>query len=160
MGKPRKQRKPPGAGRKPGGTANSGATGGSSRWLAICGGFIVAACLVAGFMMWRAEDELGAEIEGVPTGVLDAVRDADPSADTAAARRARSEEDSALDPAPVSMIETVITYVPEYRIDADGHRVRQWRDHVRDPRDIWDEIVRAAESPGFTSAPVLMPRPG
>ncbi len=65
--------------------------------------------------------------------------------------------DSALDPAPVSMIETVITYVPEYRIDADGHRVRQWRDHVRDPRDIWDEIVRAAESPGFTSAPVLMP---
>ena len=64
--------------------------------------------------------------------------------------------DSALDPAPVSMIETIITYVPEYRV-VDGERVRQWRDHVRTPRDVWDEIVAAAQMPGFTSAPVLMP---
>ncbi|KIG14465.1 Cobalt-zinc-cadmium resistance protein CzcA [Enhygromyxa salina] len=65
--------------------------------------------------------------------------------------------DSALDPAPVSMIETVITYVPEYRIEADGSRVRQWRDQIRTTQDIWDEIVAAAQMPGLTSAPVLMP---
>jgi len=65
--------------------------------------------------------------------------------------------DSALDPAPVSMIETVITYVPEYGVDTDGRRVRQWRDHIRTPRDIWDEIVEAARVPGLTEAPVLMP---
>jgi Cu(I)/Ag(I) efflux system membrane protein CusA/SilA len=65
--------------------------------------------------------------------------------------------DSALDPAPVSMIETIITYLPEYRSEPDGTRVRQWRDHIRSPRDIWDEIVRVAATPGVTSAPVLMP---
>lgn len=65
--------------------------------------------------------------------------------------------ESALDPAPISMLETIITYKPEYRTEADGTRVRQWRDHIRRPQDIWDEIVRVAERPGFTSAPVLMP---
>nr|WP_217910166.1 efflux RND transporter permease subunit [Pseudenhygromyxa sp. WMMC2535] len=65
--------------------------------------------------------------------------------------------DSALDPAPVSMIETVITYLPEYRVEADGSRVRQWREHIHGPRDIWAEIVAAADMPGLTSAPVLMP---
>ncbi len=65
--------------------------------------------------------------------------------------------DSALDPAPVSMIETIITYHPEYRTEPDGTRVRQWRDHIRSPRDIWAEITAAAEVPGLTSAPVLMP---
>ncbi|MBK8012780.1 MAG: efflux RND transporter permease subunit [Deltaproteobacteria bacterium] len=65
--------------------------------------------------------------------------------------------DSALDPAPISMIETVITYKPEYRALDDGTRVRQWREHIRAPRDIWNEIVRAAKRPGVTSAPTLMP---
>lgn len=65
--------------------------------------------------------------------------------------------DSALDPAPLSMIETIITYKPEYRTEEDGKQVRQWRDHVRSPRDIWEEIVKAAEYPGVTSAPTLMP---
>ena len=65
--------------------------------------------------------------------------------------------DSALDPAPISMIETVITYKPEYRELEDGTRVRQWREHIRGPRDIWNEIVRAAKRPGVTSAPTLMP---
>lgn len=65
--------------------------------------------------------------------------------------------DSALDPAPLSMIETVITYKPEYRVAEDGSRERLWRDHIRSPRDIWTEIVRAAERPGVTSAPTLMP---
>ncbi len=65
--------------------------------------------------------------------------------------------DSALDPAPVSMIETLITYHPEFSDDGDGTRVRQWRDHIHSTRDIWDEILVAADMPGVTSAPVLMP---
>jgi Cu(I)/Ag(I) efflux system membrane protein CusA/SilA len=93
--------------------------------------------------------------------------------------------DSPLDPAPISMIETVINYKPEYITDKDGNRVRfrydgkrqefvrdsqgnlvpdndgrpyrQWRDHIRNPDDIWDEIVKAAEIPGTTSAPKLQP---
>ncbi len=65
--------------------------------------------------------------------------------------------ESALDPAPVSMIETLITYIPEYRTEPDGRRIRQWRDHIRSPTDIWDEIVEAGRRPGLTSAPVLMP---
>ncbi len=65
--------------------------------------------------------------------------------------------DSALDPAPLSMVESVITYHPEYRTEPDGRVVRQWRDHIRSPQDIWDEVARAASLPGLTSAPVLMP---
>eukprot|EP00913_Durusdinium_trenchii_P005619 g5237.t1 len=93
--------------------------------------------------------------------------------------------ESALDPAPISMIETIISYKPEYITDKDGHRVkhlydedkgefvrdddgnlipdsdgrpyRLWRDHIRKPDDIWDEIVKAAEVPGTTSAPKLQP---
>ncbi len=94
--------------------------------------------------------------------------------------------ESALDPAPVSMIETVINYKSEYIADAAGRRVnfqydtargeflrdaqgdlipdtaggrpyRQWRDHIRTPDDIWSEIVKAAEIPGTTSAPKLQP---
>ncbi len=65
--------------------------------------------------------------------------------------------DSALDPAPVSMIETLITTVPEYGVDAEGERVRQWRDHIDSSADIWTEITAAAALPGLTSAPVLMP---
>lgn len=90
-----------------------------------------------------------------------------------------------LDPAPISMIETIINYKPEYVTDKDGNRVnfrfdedadvfprddddklipdphgrpfRQWRDHIRSPNDIWDEITKAAEIPGTTSAPKLQP---
>lgn len=65
--------------------------------------------------------------------------------------------ESAIDPAPIGMLETVVTYKPEYRTEPDGTRVRQWRDHIRGPPDIWDEIVLAAEYPGITSAPLLMP---
>jgi Cu(I)/Ag(I) efflux system membrane protein CusA/SilA len=93
--------------------------------------------------------------------------------------------DSPLDPAPISMIETVITYKSEYMTDKDGHRLkfrydkkkaeferddegnliedqegrpfRQWRDHIRTPDDIWKEITAAAELPGTTSAPKLQP---
>ena len=65
--------------------------------------------------------------------------------------------ESPLDPAPVSMFETIVTYKPEYKVLGDGRRVRQWRDHIQSPDDIWQEIVAKAEMPGLTSAPKLMP---
>jgi len=93
--------------------------------------------------------------------------------------------ESPLDPAPISMVETIINYKPEYITDKDGHRVRfrydkktgtfprdendrlipdrygrpfrQWRDHIKNPDDIWDEIVKAGRIPGTTSAPKLQP---
>ena len=93
--------------------------------------------------------------------------------------------DSPLDPAPISMIETIITIRSEYlsdesgriltfaydkgadafRRDAQGHLVpdahgrpyRQWRDGIRSQDDIWDAIVTAAAIPGTTSAPLLQP---
>ncbi len=93
--------------------------------------------------------------------------------------------DSALDPAPVGMIETVINYKSEYVTDNAGRRAhfrydrakgefvrdpngalisdlagrpyRQWREHIKSPQDIWNEIVAAAEMPGATSAPKLQP---
>jgi Cu(I)/Ag(I) efflux system membrane protein CusA/SilA len=102
--------------------------------------------------------------------------------------------ESPLDPAPISMIETIINYKTEYITDKDGRRVnfrpatpgqpfvedqagtrfasdkagdpisdtdgqpfRQWRDHIRTPDDLWEEIVTAAQIPGTTSAPKLQP---
>lgn len=130
--------------------------------------------------------------------------------------------DSPLDPAPISMFETVINYKPEYITDQSGNRLRfrfdaagkdlfrnekgvplaapdgkpyyvrgrfvrddngrlipdsngipfrLWRPPldpdlnperdawpgIRNPDDIWDQIVVAAEVPGTTSAPKLQP---
>jgi len=93
--------------------------------------------------------------------------------------------DSALDPAPVGMIEAVINYKSEYVTDQAGRRAsfrydkssgqfvrdpngeliadpagrpyRQWRQHIKSPQDIWNEIVAAAQIPGTTSAPKLQP---
>ena len=93
--------------------------------------------------------------------------------------------ESPLDPAPISMVETIINYKPEYITDKDGHRIRfrydkktgtyprdekgelipdrygrpkrQWRDKIKNPDDIWDEIVKAGQIPGTTSAPKLQP---
>ncbi len=106
-----------------------------------------------------------------------------PEVETAVGKLGRAE--TPLDPAPVSMIETVIIYKPEYVTDRDGRRLtfqydrtanefvrdedgelipdphgrpyRQWRDHIRTPDDIWDEIVKAGEITGTTSAPRLQP---
>jgi copper/silver efflux system protein len=78
-----------------------------------------------------------------------------PEVESAVGKIGRAE--SALDPAPISMFETVINYRPEYITDARGRRVRQWRDHIRSPQDIWDEIVVAGRMPGVTSAPRLQP---
>lgn len=106
-----------------------------------------------------------------------------PEVESVAGKIGRAE--SALDPAPVSMVETVINYRPEYVLDADGRRLRfryddaaeafvrdaagelvpdpngrpfrQWRAEIRTPDDIWEEIVAAAQMPGATSAPQLQP---
>ncbi len=106
-----------------------------------------------------------------------------PEVKTVAGKIGRAE--SPLDPAPISMIETVILYKSEYMTDAEGRRInfkydrregeyirdndgelipdsrgrpyRQWRDHIRSPRDIWDEIVQAGKIVGTTSAPMLQP---
>ncbi|MBT8468450.1 MAG: efflux RND transporter permease subunit, partial [Deltaproteobacteria bacterium] len=86
---------------------------------------------------------------------MDAAIQAIPEVDRAVGKLGRAE--SPLDPAPVSMFETLVTYKPEFGVDADGDRVRYWREHIRSPQDIWDEIVKAANAPGLTSAPMLMP---
>jgi len=65
--------------------------------------------------------------------------------------------DSPLDPAPLSMVETIVSYKPEYGVDANGKTVRLWRDHIRSSDDIWDELVKVAQIPGTTSAPKLQP---
>lgn len=143
-----------------------------------------------------------------------------PEVEGAVGKLGRAE--SPLDPAPISMIETVINYKPEYILDRDGTRrrfkfnpdkpdyfraedgsvvlapdgkpylvqgkflrdgdgklipdrdgkpFRLWRppllpdlnqgrtawQGIRSPDDIWDEILKAAEIPGVTSAPKLQP---
>ncbi|HRQ65822.1 MAG TPA: efflux RND transporter permease subunit [Xanthomonadaceae bacterium] len=106
-----------------------------------------------------------------------------PEVELVAGKLGRAE--TALDPAPISMLESVIHYKPEYVTDEAGRRVnfrfdrrkgeferdadgelipdprgrpyRQWRDHIQSPQDIWEEIVTAAQIPGTTSAPRLQP---
>lgn len=41
--------------------------------------------------------------------------------------------------------------------DAKGQYYRNWRPHIKTPSDIWDEIIKAANIPGVTSAPKLQP---
>ncbi|MHA6280887.1 efflux RND transporter permease subunit [Salinimicrobium sp. CAU 1759] len=41
--------------------------------------------------------------------------------------------------------------------DPGGEYFRQWRDHIKSPDDIWDEIVGTTSLPGVTSAPKLQP---
>lgn len=106
-----------------------------------------------------------------------------PEIDTVVGKIGRA--DTALDPAPVNMIETVISYKSEYITGQDGRPVtfrynrgtgefsrdgdgalipdphgrpyRQWRDSIRSPDDIWREIAAAAQVPGTTAAPKLQP---
>lgn len=106
-----------------------------------------------------------------------------PEVESAVGKIGRVE--SPLDPAPISMIETIINYKSEYKTDADGRVLtfrynededafardvseklipdetgrpfRQWRDEIRSPDDIWAAIVEAAAIPGTTSAPKLQP---
>ncbi|RMH29746.1 MAG: efflux RND transporter permease subunit [Planctomycetota bacterium] len=106
-----------------------------------------------------------------------------PEVETAVGKLGRVE--SPLDPAPISMIETLIQYKSEYMTDDEGRRrtfrydedagsfvrddagelipdpdgrpFRRWRDEIRTPQDIWDEIAAAADMPGVTGAPMLQP---
>ncbi|KOH44821.1 efflux RND transporter permease subunit [Sunxiuqinia dokdonensis] len=41
--------------------------------------------------------------------------------------------------------------------DKNGEYFRQWREHIKSPNDIWDEIIQKATIPGLTSAPKLQP---
>jgi Cu(I)/Ag(I) efflux system membrane protein CusA/SilA len=41
--------------------------------------------------------------------------------------------------------------------DRKGEYFRQWRQHIKKPDDIWNEIVRVTDIPGLTSAPKLQP---
>ncbi len=86
---------------------------------------------------------------------MDAAIAAVPEVETVVGKLGRV--DSALDPAPVSMFETIVSYKPEWGVDEDGNRVRQWRDEIKSTDDIWNAIVEAARQPGLTSAPKLMP---
>jgi len=92
--------------------------------------------------------------------------------------------ESALDPAPISMYENVIIYKTEYIVDEHGKRLRfrtdengryvrdengelirdrngrffrNWREHIRNSDDIWNEIIKVSNIPGMTSAPKLQP---
>lgn len=109
-----------------------------------------------------------------------------PEIEWAVGKAGRAE--SALDPAPLSMIETIIQYKPEYELDANGVKkyflfdentgefvrndngelledkngrpFRNWRSHIENPEDIWDEILQVTRMPGTTSAPFLQPIEG
>lgn len=106
-----------------------------------------------------------------------------PEVENAVGKLGRIE--SPLDPAPISMIETIINIKTEYIVDAQGKRLRfkysakngdfvrndrgeliadahgkpfrQWRKSITSPQDIWDEIVKSAQIIGVTSAPKLQP---
>lgn len=41
--------------------------------------------------------------------------------------------------------------------DESGAYFRQWRSHIRNPDDIWNEIVQVVKIPGVTSSPKLQP---
>lgn len=120
---------------------------------------------------------------------MDALRKEDlairsiPEVETVVGKIGRVE--SALDPAPIGMVETIIQYKPEYIVDEtgriklfkydeekgefvrdeqgnliedpNGRPFRQWRPHIKSPDDIWEEIARVAQVPGSTSAPKLQP---
>ena len=68
-----------------------------------------------------------------------------PEVESAVGKIGRVE--SALDPAPISMIETIINYAPEYLTDADGHRLRFKFDGGEDDlfRDVDGKPVPAAD---------------
>ncbi|BCD98357.1 efflux RND transporter permease subunit [Marinagarivorans cellulosilyticus] len=104
-----------------------------------------------------------------------------PEVDQVVGKLGRAE--SPLDPAPISMIETMISFKSEYKsdvngrilrfayendafirdsqgkliIDDEGKPYRQWRDNIKKPDDIWQAIVQAGSLPGATSAPKLQP---
>lgn len=115
--------------------------------------------------------------------MTDMAMEAIPEVDMVVGKLGRAE--SPLDPAPVSMLETIIQYKPEYIQDEQGRRLnfaydheageflrddqealipdrsgrpyRNWREHIQSPDDIWTEITEVTRMPGLTSAPQLAP---
>ncbi len=103
--------------------------------------------------------------------------------DTVVGKIGRAE--TPLDPAPISMIETIINYKSEYITDENGKQLlfkyddssgefvrddsgqliidskgkpfRQWRDHIKSPDDIWTEIEKVVKIPGTVHASMLQP---
>ena len=103
--------------------------------------------------------------------------------------------ESALDPAPLSMYENLISYKTEYILNEEGNPIRfetneegkfklrsggfiaagnpvkqnqlianskgayfrNWRAHIKNEGDIWNEIAQSTRLPGVTSAPRLQP---
>lgn len=45
----------------------------------------------------------------------------------------------------------------ELILDNDGEYFRNWRSHIKNTNDIWNEIIGTANLPGITSAPKLQP---
>lgn len=41
--------------------------------------------------------------------------------------------------------------------DRNGKYFRQWREHIKHPDDIWQEIINVSHLPGLTAAPMLQP---
>jgi Cu(I)/Ag(I) efflux system membrane protein CusA/SilA len=78
--------------------------------------------------------------------------------------------ESALDPAPLSMIETTINVKPEYKLDPvtgeqvldpkTGQPIRNWRPQIKSMNDVWNEIVKAGHVPGVPDPPKLEPIAG
>ena len=113
---------------------------------------------------------------------LDAAIAAIPEVKQVVGKIGRAE--SALDPAPISMIETIVNYKSEFKADdkgeiltfkldadggylydnlgkliqdKDGMPFRQWRNEIKSTDDIWQEISKATQVPGLTGAPKLQP---
>jgi Cu(I)/Ag(I) efflux system membrane protein CusA/SilA len=105
-----------------------------------------------------------------------------PEVDRVVGKIGRAE--SPLDPAPISMVESVANYLPEFKTDDKGRVLRfrtddkdaflydksgnliedklgkpfrQWRPEIKSPDDIWEEIQAAGTMPGVTGAPKLQP---
>jgi len=128
----------------------------------------------------------GGEEMAMVLATLDARMAQIPEVKWAVGKAGRAE--SALDPAPLSMVETIVQYHPEYLMDSnrnrrlfawdhskkeflrdekgqliedpDGYPYRVWRDKIQSEQDIWDEIVKKCTLPGTTSAPFLQPIEG
>jgi len=133
-------------------------------------------------LMPTAMPHAGMEMNEANLRLLDMSVSSIPEVETVVGKAGRIE--SSLDPAPMNMYENIISYKSEYKLNADGHRIRfkvdkdgvfemdkngdlipddngryfrQWRDHIKSPDDIWTEIVNATKIPGLTSAPKLQP---
>jgi len=66
--------------------------------------------------------------------------------------------ESALDPAPISMFEVLISYKTEFGKNVEGKQIRNWRDHIHSSDDIWNEITTiVGQIPGLTVPPKLQP---